>query len=268
MGLVLESGLAFALGIASGLEKAIPWWGWCLLLVGGTGLLVWLHRRQKGRDSWRWVCWVVIFCLGGLRAGVATTAQQRLAPLVDQQICLTGRVVPGSLRPGRPGSLSFLLEEERGRVRVFVRKAGKFSPRQGTVQVQGVFRAPDGFYNPGQLDPELRAAIAGEGGSLEAEGRDCRVLDSAPRWQDWLFALGGNLRNQLRQAMGPADSALLEGMLLGAARELLLNGFVCSSAVGSAICFLFRAVMWLCSWVCLPPGRLCCTCPESRERCW
>lgn len=215
MGPVLEAGLAFALGIASGLEKAILWWGWCLLLVGGTGVLVWLHRRQKGRDSWRWACWVVIFCLGGLRAGVATTAQQRLAPLVDQQTCLIGRVVPGSLRTGRPGSFSFLLEEERGRVRVFVRKAGKFQPRQGIVQVQGIFRAPDGFYNPGQLDPELRAAIAGEGGSLETLGKDCRELAPAPCWQDRLFALGEKLRDQLRQAMGPADSALLEGMLLG-----------------------------------------------------
>lgn len=215
MALVLEAGLAFALGIAAGLERPVPWWGWCLVLLGSGGILVWLHHRQKGRDSWRWACWLVIFCLGGLRAGVATTPQERLASLVDQRACLTGRVVPGSLRPGRPGSLSFLLEEERGRVRVFVRKAGKFSPRQGTVQVQGVFRAPDGFYNPGQLDPELRAAIAGEGGSLEAEGRDCRVLDSGPRWQDRLFALGENLRGQLRQAMGPADSALLEGMLLG-----------------------------------------------------
>lgn len=215
MALVLEAGLAFALGIAVGLEKPIPWWVWGVALGISGGGLLWLHREQQGRDRWRLVCWLVILCLGGLRASFSTTAQERLASLVDQQIVFTGRMVPGSLKTGRPGSLSFLLEEKRGRVRVFVCKAGKFRPRQGTVEVRGMFRAPDGFYNPGQLDPEVRAAIAGEGGSLEAEGRDCRVVDPSPRWQDWLFALGDTLRSQLRRAMGLEDSALLEGMLLG-----------------------------------------------------
>ncbi|WP_303814861.1 DNA internalization-related competence protein ComEC/Rec2 [Acidaminococcus timonensis] len=215
MALVLEAGLAFVLGIAAGLEKSFPWWVWGVALGISGGGLLWLHREQQGRDKWRLACWVLVFCLGGLRASFASTAQERLAPLVDQQTVLTGRVVPGSIRSGRPGSLSFLLEEPRGRVRVFVQKAGKFQPRQGTVQVQGTFRPPDGFYNPGQLDPQVRAAIAGEGGSLETEGRDCRVLDPSPRWQDRLFALGDTLRGQLRRAMGPEDSALLEGMLLG-----------------------------------------------------
>lgn len=215
MALVLEAGLAFALGIAAGLEKSFPWWVWGMALGISGGGLLWLHREQQGRDRWRLACWVLVFCLGGLRASFATTAQERLAALVDQQTVLTGRVVPGSPKTRRPGSLSFLLEEPRGRVRVFVRKAGKFQPRQGTVQVQGTFRPPDGFYNPGQLDPQVRAAIAGEGGSLETEGRNCRVVDPAPGWQDRLFALGDTLRGQLRRSMGPEDSALLEGMLLG-----------------------------------------------------
>lgn len=215
MALVLEAGLAFALGIAAGLAKPLSGWVWGLALGSSVCVLLWLHHRQQGRDRWQAGCLLLIFCLGGLRATVATTAQQRLAPLVDQKTVLTGRVVPGSARSGRPGSFSFLLEEPRGRVRVFVRKAGKFQPRQGTVEVQGVFRAPDGFYNPGQLDPEVRAAIAGEGGSLETEGRLCRVVDEAPRWPDRVFTLGEILRRQLRQALSPEDSALLEGMLLG-----------------------------------------------------
>lgn len=217
---VLEAGVAFAVGIAAGLGQPVPWWAWGLASGICGGMLLWLYRSQKGWNSWQSSCFLLIFCLGGMRASVATTAQERMAPLVERKILLTGRVVPGSVREGRTGSLSFLLEEKRGRVRVFVRKAGKFRPKQGTVEVQGIFQAPDGFYNPGTPAPETRAAIAGEGGSLEAEGRDCRVADRAPGWQDRVFALGETLRSQLRRALGPEDSALLEGMLLGGSRGI------------------------------------------------
>ncbi|WP_302221120.1 DNA internalization-related competence protein ComEC/Rec2 [Acidaminococcus timonensis] len=217
---VLEAGVAFAVGIAAGLGQPVPWWAWGLASGICGGMLFWLYRSQKGWNSWQIGCFLLIFCLGGMRASVATTAQERMAPLVERKILLTGRVVPGSVREGRTGSLSFLLEEKRGRVRVFVRKAGKFRPKQGTVEVQGIFQAPDGFYNPGTPAPETRAAIAGEGGSLEAEGRDCRVADRAPGWQDRVFALGETLRSQLRRALGPEDSALLEGMLLGGSRGI------------------------------------------------
>ena len=217
---VLEAGVAFAVGIAAGLGQPVPWWAWSLASGICGGMLFWLYRSQKGWNSWQIGCFLLIFCLGGMRASVATTAQERMAPLVERKILLTGRVVPGSVREGRIGSLSFLLEEKRGRVRVFVRKAGKFRPKQGTVEVQGIFQAPDGFYNPGTPAPETRAAIAGEGGSLEAEGRDCRVADRAPGWQDRVFALGETLRSQLRRALGPEDSALLEGMLLGGSRGI------------------------------------------------
>lgn len=217
---VLEAGVAFAVGIAAGLGQPVPWWAWGLASGICGGMLLWLYRSQKGWNSWQIGCFLLIFCLGGLRASMATTAQERMAPLVAQKTSLTGRVVPGSVREGRTGSLSFLLEENRGRVRVFVRKAGKFRPKQGTVEVQGTFQAPDGFYNPGTPIPEIRAAIAGEGGSLEAEGRDCRVVDRAPGWQDRVFALGETLRSQLRRALGPEDSALLEGMLLGGSRGI------------------------------------------------
>lgn len=217
---VLEAGVAFAVGIAAGLGQPVPWWAWGLASGICGGMLLWLYRSQKGWNSWQIGCFLLIFCLGGMRASVATTAQERMAPLVERKILLTGRVVPGSVREGRTGSLSFLLEEKRGRVRVFVRKAGKFRPKQGTVEVQGTFQAPDGFYNPGTPAPETRAAIAGEGGSLEAEGRDCRVADRAPGWQDRVFALGETLRSQLRRALGPEDSALLEGMLLGGSRGI------------------------------------------------
>ncbi|WP_337475907.1 DNA internalization-related competence protein ComEC/Rec2 [Acidaminococcus timonensis] len=217
---VLEAGVAFAVGIAAGLGQPVPWWAWGLASGICGGMLFWLYRSQKGWNSWQIGCFLLIFCLGGMRASVATTAQERMAPLVERKILLTGRVVPGSVREGRTGSLSFLLEEKRGRVRVFVRKAGKFRPKQGTVEVQGIFQAPDGFYNPGTPAPETRAAIAGEGGSLEAEGRDCRVTDRAPGWQDRVFALGETLRSQLRRALGPEDSALLEGMLLGGSRGI------------------------------------------------
>lgn len=217
---VLEAGVAFAVGIAAGLGQPVPWWAWGLASGICGGMLFWLYRSQKGWNSWQIGCFLLIFCLGGMRASVATTAQERMAPLVERKILLTGRVVPGSVREGRTGSLSFLLEEKRGRVRVFVRKAGKFRPKQGTVEVQGTFQAPDGFYNPGTPAPETRAAIAGEGGSLEAEGRDCRVADRTPGWQDRVFALGETLRSQLRRALGPEDSALLEGMLLGGSRGI------------------------------------------------
>ena len=217
---VLEAGVAFAVGIAAGLGQPVSWWAWSLASGICGGMLFWLYRSQKGWNSWQIGCFLLIFCLGGMRASVATTAQERMAPLVERKILLTGRVVPGSVREGRIGSLSFLLEEKRGRVRVFVRKAGKFRPKQGTVEVQGIFQAPDGFYNPGTPAPETRAAIAGEGGSLEAEGRDCRVADRAPGWQDRVFALGETLRSQLRRALGPEDSALLEGMLLGGSRGI------------------------------------------------
>lgn len=212
---VLEAGLAFALGIAAGLGKQLPWWVWGVALGFNIVLLLWLHRKQQEGERWKVGFLLLIFCLGGFRASFATTAQQRLASLVDQKVTLKGRIVPGSLRTRQSGSISFLLEEERGQVRVFARKAGKFLPRQGSVEVRGVFRAPDGFYNPGQLEPETRAAIAGEGGSLETEGRLCWIKDTSPHWQDRLFALGESLRRQLRQALSPEDSALLEGMLLG-----------------------------------------------------
>ncbi|WP_071143084.1 DNA internalization-related competence protein ComEC/Rec2 [Acidaminococcus timonensis] len=217
---VLEAGVAFAVGIAAGLRQPVPWWAWGLASGICGGMLLWLYRSQKGRNSWQIGCFLLIFCLGGLRSSVTTTAQERMALLVERKVLLTGRVVPGSVREERTGSLSFLLEEKRGRVRVFVRKAGKFRPKQGTVEVQGTFQAPDGFYNPGTPAPETRAAIAGEGGSLETVGGDCRVVDRAPVWQDRVFALGEILRSQLRQALGPEDSALLEGMLLGGSRGI------------------------------------------------
>lgn len=217
---VLEAGVAFAVGIAAGLGQPVPWWAWGLASGICGGMLLCLYRSQKGWNSWQIGCFLLIFCLGGMRSSVATTAQERMALLVERKILLTGRVVPGSVQEGRTGSFSFLLEEKRGRVRVFVRKAGKFRPKQGTVEVQGTFQAPDGFYNPGTPAPETRAAIAGEGGSLEAEGRDCRVADRAPGWQDRVFALGETLRSQLRRALGPEDSALLEGMLLGGSRGI------------------------------------------------
>lgn len=132
---VLEAGVAFAVGIAAGLGQPVPWWAWGLASGICGGMLFWLYRSQKGWNSWQIGCFLLIFCLGGMRASVATTAQERMAPLVERKILLTGRVVPGSVREGRTGSLSFLLEEKRGRVRVFVRKAGKFRPKQGTVEV-------------------------------------------------------------------------------------------------------------------------------------
>jgi competence protein ComEC len=46
------------------------------------------------------------------------------------------------------------------------------------------------------------------------------VVDRAPGWQDRVFALGETLRSQLRRALGPEDSALLEGMLLGGSRGI------------------------------------------------
>ena len=219
MNLVLQGSLSYGAGTWAGLTLAGPWPCWILGLLGCTlwAAGVWKHR--KGKVFLQLAFLGFLFCAGGLQAGLRVPAARRMAPLQERTVTLIGRVVPGSVVRTRQGGMAFLLDEERGRVRVFLKKAS-FPLQVGRVEVTGWFLPPDGFYNPGCQRPEERAAIQGEGGKLQSDSAHFRLLSGEPSWQDKIWLWGEAFRRPLRQTMDPEISALLEGMLLGGSSQI------------------------------------------------
>lgn len=217
---VLAGSLAYALGIRTGLEHFLPVQVWIGALGLGAILTFAAWKKEWSRDFYIGLFLVCIFCAGTSRGTVEKTAAQRMAQQLGRTGRFTGRVVPGSIREGRHGNSSFLLEEQKGRIRVFVQKSGRFRPGPGIVQVTGVLKPVDGFFNPGMQDPEVGAAIRKEGGRIQTVGNGCRFLSRDPSWMDQIQTVGNKLRGQLRCSMGNADSALLEGMLLGGSSQI------------------------------------------------
>jgi len=217
---VLAGSLAYALGIRTGLEHFLPVQVWIGALGLGAILTFAAWKKEWSRDFYMGLFLVCIFCAGTSRGTVEKTAAQRMAQQLGRTGRFTGRVVPGSIREGRHGNSSFLLEEQKGRIRVFVQKSGRFRPGAGIVQVTGVLKPVDGFFNPGMQDPEVGAAIRKEGGRIQTVGKCCRFLSRDPSWMDQIQTVGNKLRRQLRCSMGNADSALLEGMMLGGSSQI------------------------------------------------
>lgn len=219
MNLVLQGSLGYAAGTWAGLTLASPWQYWSLGLLGFFLLAAGAWDRRKGKALLQLAFLGCLFCAGGLQAGLRVPAARRMAPLQGRTVAMTGRVVPGSVVRTRQGGMAFLLNEERGRVRVFLQKAS-FPLQVGRVQVTGSFLPPEGFYNPGCQRPEERAAIQGEGGKLQSDGNHFQILTAVPSWQDRIWLWGEAFRRPLRQSMVPGESALLEGMLLGGSGQI------------------------------------------------
>lgn len=217
MNLVLQGSLGYGAGTWAGLRSAGAWPYWIWGLLGCCLGAAWVWKREKGTWFLRLVLLGCLFCAGGLQASLRIPAAQKMSGLQERTVTLIGRIVPGSADPLPQGGLSFLVEEERGRVRVFLPQA-PFPLSIGEVQVTGRFLPPDGFYNPGSQRPEDRAAVQGEGGRLQGEGNRVLLLSSEPSWQDRIWLWGEAFRQSLRRGLSPDDSALLEGMLLGGSR--------------------------------------------------
>ena len=132
---VLAGSLAYALGIRTGLEHFLPVQVWIGALGLGAILTFAAWKKEWSRDFYMGLFLVCIFCAGTSRGTVEKTAAQRMAQQLGRTGRFTGRVVPGSIREGRHGNSSFLLEEQKGRIRVFVQKSGRFRPGAGIIQV-------------------------------------------------------------------------------------------------------------------------------------
>ncbi|WP_270441382.1 DNA internalization-related competence protein ComEC/Rec2 [Acidaminococcus provencensis] len=220
MNAMLLASLAFAAGIAAGVNQVVPWPVWAAVTaILALGALLASPRVRQKRLLLALYLGTALGA-GGLLGGRAVPAAQRMAHLADRQVVLTGRPVPGSFSQGQYGSLSFQLAESRGRVRVYLKKWQGPPSFGGLVQVRGKFQPPDGFYNPGQPRPEVQAAANRQGGSLQGEGKDLTFLSREENWQEKIYGFGEKLRQGVREAMAPGDSALLEGMLLGGSRAI------------------------------------------------
>lgn len=217
---VLAGSMAYAAGVRVGLDKLLPVLVWVTGLAFLGVFIVFIRKKELPREVWIGVCMGCMFCAGAWRSGMEETAAARMTSVLSKRDTFTGRIVPGTVKKNRQGSMTFLMEEKRGRIRVFVRKAGSFQPEYGVVQATGPLQPIDGFYNPGVQMPEVGAAIRGEGGRLQVNGRDCRILSQDLTWTDRIYKLGKALRQQLRHSMAPEDSALLEGMMLGGSQQI------------------------------------------------
>lgn len=217
---VLAGSMAYAAGVRVGLDKWLPVLVWVTGLAFFGVFIVFIRKKELPKEVWIGVCMGCMFCAGAWRSGMEETAAARMTSVLSKRDTFTGRIVPGTAKKSRQGSMTFLMEEKRGRIRVFVRKAGSFQPEYGVVQATGPLQPIDGFYNPGVQMPEVGAAIRGEGGRLQVNGRDCRILSQDLTWTDRIYKLGKALRQQLRHSMAPEDSALLEGMMLGGSQQI------------------------------------------------
>lgn len=212
---VLWAGLSFAAGCALGLERWLFWqvwaalWGLSLVLLGAAAWKT--VQRQKMLA----LCCLFFLFSGALSGAVRQSAAENMAPLAGKTVSLTGRMVPGSFQTGNFGSASFLLAEPRGHIRVQVKKWENGPLPLGKIRVKGKFSPPGGFYNPGQMLPERRAAVQRLGGILAADPRHVTMLSTEKNGEEMIFTAGETLRQQVKHAMAPKDSGLLLGMLLG-----------------------------------------------------
>ncbi len=207
--------LAYGTGIWLAIRYGLLWQVGvgAVALTGCVGLMLW----HKGRRALPMLC---CFLCGAAALGLVTgsryrTPEQKMAGLVGRTVSLTGRTVPGSVKKDSYGGFSFLLQVPEGQVRVHIKKYKGSEPGLGLLQVRGKFAAPDGFYNPGQPDPHVSAAVRGQGGRLLGEGRAVTVLSRELTLQERLQIWGDDLRRQWQKALPPKEAALLSGMVLG-----------------------------------------------------
>ena len=212
--------LAYGAGIYGALALVLPWQA-AVALAGICLCLCLYFRKQNTASLVPLSCFLVaIAALGVLAGSCRQTAERRLEPLTGKNVVLTGRPVPDSFVKDAYGGISFVLQEERGKVRVHIRKCRQKIPFYGTVKVRGVFSGPSGFYNPGSPNPHVTAAIQGMGGRLQGEAASLTILSHELTWQESLQLWGNRLRQQWAKALPPADAALLSGMVLGGSSGL------------------------------------------------
>lgn len=212
--------LMYGIGIWLAIRYHLPWQagvGVFVLSVCMGGLL-W----QKGRAALPMAC---CFLCGAAALGMVTgsraeTPEQRLKEFVGKNVTLTGRTIPGSVRKDSYGGVSFLLQLPEGQVRVHIKKYKGQEMGLGLLQVRGHFSGPDGFYNPGQPDPHVSAAVRGQGGRLQGEGRAVTVLSRELNIREKLQTWGDKLRHQWQKALPPKEAALLSGMVLGGSENI------------------------------------------------
>jgi competence protein ComEC len=210
------AGLFYALGIFAGIHLDIDLIWWLLLAFAVmVGLCFCFHIRKEKRVLMACFC-SLFFFLGGSVPQVRQTASQRMKPYYGKRISVTGRIEPGSYQHNPDTRYTaFLLVTAHGKIRVNLMKAAPWIVPYGKVRVQGTLMEPSGFYNPGMVSPEAKAAAAGIGGMIRTEASMAQKMTSALTVRERIHIWGMACRKPLQKAVTGPDLAILEGMLFG-----------------------------------------------------
>lgn len=210
---------------------------------------------------------LLLSCLG-LSAGSYANISfvQGLASYCQQDVCLTGQIVPGSLKKSEEKRFNVLVDIEgfqfdnkwspiTGKVLLTVDTKnikGEFAPQYEKIRFRGQLLPMVGFANPGGYDGEIATKVKNISGRMKCRAEEINVYQTAVPFTFYFAELANNMRNKLKMVMPTQEAAVLAGMVLGGydgidqdlVREFSLTGIVhILSVSGSHVALLVGFVL-------------------------
>ena len=102
---VLAGSMAYAAGVRVGLDKWLPVLVWVTGLAFLGVFIVFIRKKELPGEVWIGVCMGCMFCAGAWRSGMEETAAARMTSVLSKRDTFTGRIVPGTVKKGRQGSM-------------------------------------------------------------------------------------------------------------------------------------------------------------------
>lgn len=223
---VAAFGLALYLVLQTGLGAALNLAMLALMLIVSLVAAV-LSKRERSRNAFLVVFFVLLGMLNGLRVGAS--AAEQLQPYFGKEVVLCGHIEALQSKE-RQEYVSCIMQCDKlqygqqvmaykGRVRLALSQQ-----RSGHVVVRGRLEPLHSLRNPGGFDGELFNRINNIGGRLTK----ARLLTSSDKQENTLFQQlqerlsewNVALRHALQNSMGKQAGALLGSMLLGGSSSL------------------------------------------------
>lgn len=197
-----------------------------LILLG----LFFYKKTKKLKAAFCFVAVFIFACGWAVGAAGGRTGTNDIGKHLNQDVSLSGTIIPGTVKELEDGTISLQLNCElikngdktfttNGILRLAITKVPKNSKIRtlgyGRLNVKGKIKPIRGFANPGSFDTEMAAKVQGIGGRMSAKAEQVRYIDIPRPWDSYPAAIGGAMRTQLKRVMPQKDAAILAGMTLG-----------------------------------------------------
>lgn len=202
----------------------------CLLGLVGSGS-VYFYREKIGMKAALFLGLLFFFACGlAIGAGALRTGEYDLGKYLNQDVQISGTIIPGTLNQRDDGSIGLQLACDllktgtttvpaEGIIRLSISKlpanSNIKSLAYGRLNVQGKLLPITGFANPGVFDTELMAKIQGIRGRITVRAGEVQYVETPKPWRAYLAEVGTKMRQQLDKFMPKKDAAVLAGMTLG-----------------------------------------------------